>query len=140
MDPKPARRAGYGVPFPVIEPGHTYRTITEKISAIVLTKPHPIAWFVFFGLGFLLVNVLTASIAYLFLKGVGIWGVDIPVASRYLDRVADVYVPNLDVLVIYSDHVRSLIEPRGSNWNHASLTVGATVLQHEIQRAVGRGG
>ena len=83
MDPKPARHAGYRAPFPVIEPGHTYATITEKISGIVLTRRHPIPWFVLFGLGFLFVNVLTASVAYLFLKGVGIWGTNIPVGWAF---------------------------------------------------------
>ncbi|MGB2716103.1 MAG: NrfD/PsrC family molybdoenzyme membrane anchor subunit [Vicinamibacterales bacterium] len=83
MDPKPARPAGYDAPYPVIEPGHTYRTITEKIGSIVLTKRHPIGWFVMFGIGFIFVNVLTASVAYLFLKGIGIWGNNIPVGWAF---------------------------------------------------------
>ena len=44
MDPKPATYA----PPPVIEPGHTFTTVTDKIAAIVLTKRHPYSWF--FGL------------------------------------------------------------------------------------------
>ncbi len=31
---------------PVIEPGHTFGTVTEKISAIVLTRPASNGWFV----------------------------------------------------------------------------------------------
>ena len=83
MDPKPARPAGYDAPFPVIEPGHTFRTVTEKISGIVLTKRHPLAWFITLGIGFIFVNVLTASIAYLFVKGIGIWGNNIPVGWAF---------------------------------------------------------
>jgi Ni/Fe-hydrogenase subunit HybB-like protein len=83
MDPKPPPPAAYDAPYPVIEPGHTFRTITEKISAIVLTKRHPLGWFVVFGIGFLFVNVLTAAVAYLFLKGIGIWGNNIPVGWAF---------------------------------------------------------
>jgi Ni/Fe-hydrogenase subunit HybB-like protein len=83
MDPKPARPSGFDAPPPVIEPGHTYRTITEKISAIVLTRRHPLAWFVITGIGFTFVNVLAASVAYLFLKGVGIWGNNVPVGWAF---------------------------------------------------------
>ena len=65
---------------PVVAPGQTYRSITEKISAIALTERTPLAWFVGFGIGFLLLMILLFSIGYLFLRGVGIWGVNIPVA------------------------------------------------------------
>ena len=34
---------------PVIEPGHTFGTVTEKISAIVLTRPASNGWFLGFG-------------------------------------------------------------------------------------------
>ena len=36
-------------PPPVIAPGHTFASVTEKISAIVLTRRHPLSWF--FGSG-----------------------------------------------------------------------------------------
>ena len=37
---------------PVIEPGHTYGTVTDKISAIVLTRPASLGWFAGFTLAF----------------------------------------------------------------------------------------
>ena len=83
MDPKPARPAGYDAPHPVIEPGHTLRTVTEKISSIVLTRRHPLAWFITLGIGFTFVNVLAASVAYLFMKGIGIWGNNVPVGWAF---------------------------------------------------------
>jgi Ni/Fe-hydrogenase subunit HybB-like protein len=64
----------------VIGPGHTYGSITDKISSIVLTRRTPIGWLIGFGISFLLVMVLFYSIAYLLVKGIGIWGVNIPVA------------------------------------------------------------
>jgi len=64
---------------PVIEPGHTFGTVTEKISAIVLTRPATNGWFIGFGLAFMATMMLLYALGYLFLKGVGIWGITIPI-------------------------------------------------------------
>ena len=64
---------------PVLEPGHTYASITDKISAIVLTRPTPRSWYIGFGLAFILVLVLLYASIYLLTVGVGIWGINIPV-------------------------------------------------------------
>ena len=64
---------------PVIEPGHTYGTVTDKISAIVLTRPASMGWFAGFALAFSLVMMLTISLAWLITKGVGVWGINIPI-------------------------------------------------------------
>jgi molybdopterin-containing oxidoreductase family membrane subunit len=68
---------------PVIEPGHTYATVTDKISSIVLTRRTPRGWFVAFGIAFALVLLLLFSLGYLFLRGIGIWGINIPVAWAF---------------------------------------------------------
>src|ERR1700722_14663319 len=64
---------------PVIEPGHTYRSVTEKISAIVLTRPVSGGWLAGFTIAFTLVMVLTIALAWLITKGVGIWGINSPI-------------------------------------------------------------
>ena len=64
---------------PVIEPGYTFGTVTEKISAIVLTRPTSNGWFLGFGIAFMMTMMMLYAIGYLFLKGVGIWGVTIPI-------------------------------------------------------------
>ncbi len=64
---------------PVIEPGHDYESVTEKISGLVLTQHTGRWWIVGFFISFLLVNVLFISIAWLLYKGVGVWGINIPV-------------------------------------------------------------
>jgi Ni/Fe-hydrogenase subunit HybB-like protein len=64
---------------PVIEPGHTYASVTDKISAIVLTRPTSLGWVAGFALSFTLVMVLTVSLAWLITKGVGVWGINIPI-------------------------------------------------------------
>src|SRR5437660_890235 len=47
---------------PVIEPGHTFGTVTEKISAIVLTRPASNGWFLGFGIAFMLTMMLLCFI------------------------------------------------------------------------------
>ena len=64
---------------PVIEPGYTFATVTDKISAIVLTRPTSVGWLFGFGVAFLLTMMMLYAIGYLFVRGVGIWGVNIPV-------------------------------------------------------------
>jgi Ni/Fe-hydrogenase subunit HybB-like protein len=65
---------------PIIGPGHTFQTVTDKISAVVLTHRTPRWWFVGFAIAFSLTMLLLYSITYLVLKGIGIWGINIPVA------------------------------------------------------------
>jgi Ni/Fe-hydrogenase subunit HybB-like protein len=64
---------------PVLEPGYTYATATDKIASIVLTRPLSVGWLAGFALSFSVLMVLTVAIAWLIIKGVGIWGINIPV-------------------------------------------------------------
>ncbi len=65
--------------LPLIGREYDFTVITEKISSIVLTRPTPREWYAAFGVGLVLVVVLHVAAGYLFYKGVGIWGIDIPV-------------------------------------------------------------
>src|SRR5438128_4627424 len=69
---------GTGVP-PVIAPGHTFGTVTDKISSIVLTRKTPLGWWIGFLIAFAITNMLLVALTYLFFKGTGIWGVNQPV-------------------------------------------------------------
>jgi Ni/Fe-hydrogenase subunit HybB-like protein len=64
---------------PVLEPGHTYASVTDQISAIVLTRRTSKGWYAGFAVAFSFVMLLNFAISYLILKGVGIWGINIPV-------------------------------------------------------------
>jgi hypothetical protein len=57
----------------VIAPGHSFKSVTEKVSRIVLTAHTPVGWF--FGLLVAggIVMLLLTCLTWLFLKGVGIW-------------------------------------------------------------------
>ena len=65
--------------IPVIEPGHTFASVTDQIGQIVLSRRTPMFWWVGFGISFLVMMVLLGAIGYLLLKGTGIWGINIPV-------------------------------------------------------------
>src|SRR5437588_8304013 len=63
---------------PVIEPGHTFASVTDKISAIVLKRKTPLGWFIGFALSFLLFQLLLLAITNLVFTGVGIFGTNQP--------------------------------------------------------------
>jgi molybdopterin-containing oxidoreductase family membrane subunit len=63
----------------LIGPGHTFATVTDKISAIVLTRPTGWRWWLGFGISFALMMMFLVAVTYLLLKGAGIWGINIPV-------------------------------------------------------------
>jgi Ni/Fe-hydrogenase subunit HybB-like protein len=68
-----------GNEHPVIGPGHSYASVTDKISAIVLTQPTSKGWMLGFTISFALLMMLLGSIAYLLVEGTGIWGINVPV-------------------------------------------------------------
>src|SRR5215469_5565809 len=63
----------------VIAPGYTFGTVTDQIAAVVMTKHTPLFWFAWFFIGFMLLQGLLASAVLLFWKGVGVWGIRMPV-------------------------------------------------------------
>lgn len=68
---------------PVIEPGHTFASVTDKISAIVLTGKTPLGWWIGFGISFLLFLVLVVSVTKLVFVGIGIWGENQPIGWAF---------------------------------------------------------
>jgi Ni/Fe-hydrogenase subunit HybB-like protein len=70
-------------PVAVITPGHSYRSITEKLTDMVLTSYTPLSWFGVIFVGFNLLLALTVALAYLLMKGVGIWGNNVPVGWAF---------------------------------------------------------
>ncbi len=63
---------------PVVEPGHTPGTVTDKISSVVLQRT-PKWWVLGFAAGFALLMMFLLAVTTLFIRGVGIWGINIPV-------------------------------------------------------------
>ncbi len=63
---------------PVIQPGHTFASITEKVSAIVLHRPIMGGWVLGMFICFMILQWFLFAVCWLFYRGVGVWGVNIP--------------------------------------------------------------
>jgi Ni/Fe-hydrogenase subunit HybB-like protein len=64
---------------PIVAPGYTFATVSDKIGSIVLARGTRFGWVVGFALSFALLMVLVVSIGVLLVRGVGIWGINSPV-------------------------------------------------------------
>jgi Ni/Fe-hydrogenase subunit HybB-like protein len=64
---------------PIIGPGHTFGSVTDKISSLVLKRRTPLGWFIGVGIASTLFLGLLFSLAALLLKGVGLFGITIPI-------------------------------------------------------------
>src|SRR5436853_3863220 len=62
----------------VIEPGHTFGSVTDKISALVLRKRTPVGWWVGLAISFVMTGMMMGTITYLVVTGIGIWGTNQP--------------------------------------------------------------
>jgi Ni/Fe-hydrogenase subunit HybB-like protein len=66
--------------FGVLGAGQTYGSVTDKIAGLVQHKEIGKYWAAGISLAGTFVMILTIAACYLFLKGVGIWGINMPVA------------------------------------------------------------
>jgi Ni/Fe-hydrogenase subunit HybB-like protein len=67
----------------ILGPGHTYASVTDQISSIVLTRKTSRGWVFGFAVSFALMMAFLYATAYLFAKGIGIWGTTIPVGWAF---------------------------------------------------------
>ena len=66
-----------------VAPGHSLGSVTDKISGIVLDRPTSWGWIAGFAASFGMLMLLLVSIGYLLVAGIGIWGVNVPVAWAF---------------------------------------------------------
>src|SRR5256712_6747069 len=64
---------------PLPDQANRFASVTDKISSIVLTRPAGPGWYPGFAISFALTMTLFIALAYLILKGTGIWGIQIPI-------------------------------------------------------------
>ena len=64
---------------PVILPGQTFASITDKVASIVLRRPIKNGWLFGMAICFLILQWFLLAVCWLFYKGVGVWGVNIPI-------------------------------------------------------------
>jgi len=65
---------------PLVIGEHTLDGATSQISDVVLKRPVLPLWLLVFGLSFFLLMIFMLGITYLLVRGIGVWGVNIPVA------------------------------------------------------------
>ena len=68
-------------PDVILGEGHTYDSVTARIAGIAFLpfKNSPKKWLVGAFIAFCFVNLLMLAMGYLFMRGIGIWGVNIPI-------------------------------------------------------------
>ncbi len=64
---------------PVIGPGYTFASVTEKIAKITLTRKTPAVWLVGFLAGFAVLQLMLLAVVNLLFRGIGVWGPNVPV-------------------------------------------------------------
>jgi molybdopterin-containing oxidoreductase family membrane subunit len=70
----------YGLKPQYVPGNYTLETVSEKISSIVIgSRPRPVWWALFLMSGGLF-TMFAGVVVYLLARGVGIWGINIPVA------------------------------------------------------------
>jgi molybdopterin-containing oxidoreductase family membrane subunit len=65
---------------PVIGPEQNYTSVSEQLSDLVLERPTPLWWYGGMAVSLLLLTILIIAATWLFVFGIGVWGVNIPVA------------------------------------------------------------
>ena len=64
---------------PIVGPGQTFGTVTDRISSMVLQRKTPLGWWLGFAVGFGLLQLLLIAVGFLLFKGIGVWGPNVPV-------------------------------------------------------------
>ena len=64
---------------PVIDEGHSLASVSDKIGGIVLKRKITIGWVFGLLIAFGVLQLLMGAATWLIIKGVGIWGINIPV-------------------------------------------------------------
>src|SRR3954468_18953783 len=72
--------AAYDETRRVLEPGVTEASVTDHVSDLVLERKTPLWWWIGFGISLSLLLLFVVSLVWLFIRGVGVWGVSWPVA------------------------------------------------------------
>jgi Ni/Fe-hydrogenase subunit HybB-like protein len=77
VDAQKEAEARLNVPPMIIGP-HSPRTVSEKITSIIFDKT-PLWWLLAFGVAFSLLMLFIVSVTTLLVKGVGVFGINVPV-------------------------------------------------------------
>ncbi|MDD4975188.1 MAG: polysulfide reductase NrfD [Bacteriovorax sp.] len=68
---------------PIIKPGSTYASVSDKIAEIVLEEKLGRKWYLGLALSLLGTFIFLYAITWLFIFGVGVWGNNVPIAWAF---------------------------------------------------------
>src|SRR5438067_113003 len=69
-----------GYPTNLLGGEQTFESVNETIGSVVLQDRQPRPWWIGFTIAFVLLMILLFAVSWLLIRGVGIWGINIPVA------------------------------------------------------------
>src|SRR6059058_390920 len=69
-----------GYPTNLLGGEQTFESVNETIGSVVLQDRQPRPWWIGFTIAFVLLMILLFAVSWLLVRGVGIWGINIPVA------------------------------------------------------------
>jgi len=64
----------------IVDPHASLASVTRTVSDPVFHPPRPRLWLAGFALAFTVTMCLLGAIGWLFIRGVGIWGINMPIA------------------------------------------------------------
>lgn len=84
METTPPPVSPLGYPDELMAPGETARSVGEQVGDIALQGRRPKGWLAAFAVSFALLMMLLFAVSYLLYRGVGIWGINMPVAWGFV--------------------------------------------------------
>lgn len=63
----------------MVEGTHDFGTVSDRIGDLTLRKRTPFGWFIGFGVGFVILQILMITVTYLVFTGVGVFGNNQPI-------------------------------------------------------------
>jgi molybdopterin-containing oxidoreductase family membrane subunit len=69
-----------GYPARILEPDQTYESVNQTVTDPILAKRPPVVWMIGLCISSLLLLMFVVAVTYLVYRGVGIWGINVPVA------------------------------------------------------------
>jgi molybdopterin-containing oxidoreductase family membrane subunit len=64
---------------PLLAPGHTFATLSDKIGSIVLARGTRFGWLIGFAVSFALLMLFLVAVGVVLARGIGVWGNNVPV-------------------------------------------------------------
>ena len=80
LSPAVEYAAGIPVPPKVVVGDFDNGSVTDRVASAVLIRPVTRGWIFGFGVAFIILQLFTLAVAWLLYKGVGTWGINMPVA------------------------------------------------------------